>query len=136
MVDLTQFDMKSAAAEGADLHLRHPATGEPIFEDAKKTKPLSVRLLGRDAAAVQDALTEANRLHADGKIDEQERGMRVLIASTVGWSAGMEFDGKKLAFTPENARKLFTDPRTDWIAEQAIPFSLSRRNFAQNMKGN
>lgn len=130
-MDLARFDVKSAAQEGADLHLKNPFTSEPLMDDGK---PVCIRVLGRDAATVQDARKEADRLLAEGKIDEEERGRMAVIASVVGWSEALGLDGGALPYSPENTRKLLTDPRTDWIGEQIIPFVLARRNFARNIK--
>lgn len=128
-MDLTRYDVKSAAEKGADLHLKNPFDNEPLMDG---DKPVTITVLGRDAKAVQDARKEAEKRHAKGDIDETERGLLPLVASVVGWS-GIEFDGKALDCTPENVRKVLTDPRTDWIAEQIIPFTLSRRNYSGNI---
>lgn len=134
-MDLTKFDVRSAANTGADLHLKHPATGELLFCKDGET-PFVVRVLGRDSDAVQAASRECAKRRTKGEIDEAEAGAIVLVAAVCGWSDEMELDGEPLPYSPENAKKLMVDPRTDWIAEQVTPFSLGRKNYAQNMSGN
>lgn len=133
-MDLSNFDVKSAADKGADLHLKNPGTGEHLY--CSDGSPFVIRLLGRDAKAVQEALKTVNKAHTEGEVDEDERGLLMICSTIVGWSDEMELDGEKLPYSPENAKRLLSDPRTDWMAEQITPFTLSRRNFAQNMKGN
>lgn len=128
MIDLKRLDVASAAAAGADLHLKHPATLEPLFDG--KT-PATIRMLGRDAPAVRDAARAADRAVTAGEIDSGERLTRVLVAATVGWS-GIAVDGDE-EYSPEAARKLYTMPETDWVVEQVAPFFMDRANYAHNM---
>lgn len=128
MIELTRFDVASAASAGADLHLRHPSTLEPLFADGK---PATIRLLGRDAPAVRDAARAADRAVTAGEIDSDERLTRVLVAATVGWS-GIAVEGDE-EYSPEAARKLYTMPEADWVLEQITPFFMDRANYARNM---
>ncbi len=132
-MDLSNFDVRSAAEEGADLHLKHPATGEKLFARDGET-PFTVRVLGRDADVVQEAVRKSNELRAKGEIDEGEAGRMIVAAAVVGWHEEMELDGKPLRYSSKNVMVLLSDSRSDWLAEQITPFSLSRRNFALNMK--
>lgn len=123
-MDLTTLDVKSAAQKGADLVLKHPATGERL--DAV------LRVIGRDSPSVAAAMLDIERRKASGEVfDKEAEGIELLLAVIKGWR-GVEFDGEALEYTPDNARKLLTDPRTSWIGEQVAPFSLSRRNFVKN----
>ena len=101
-----------------------------MCEDGSK---FVIHVLGRDAPKVQEVLKEANRLHTEGKIDEVEQGLMTLVAAVTGWSDDMAIDGKVLPYSEVNARRLMTDERTEWVAEQVIPFSLARRNFANSI---
>lgn len=127
-MDLTRYDVRAAADKGADLRLRCPATNVPLGPDEA---PPTISLLGRDATAVREARKQAARELQDGKIDEAEMGIRVLIAATRAW-ANIELDGKALDCTEANIRRLYTDPRTEWVVEQVGPFVMSRRNIAGN----
>lgn len=130
-MDLSNFDVRAAAGAGAELHLKHPATGELLH--CSDGTPFTVTVLGRDAPEVQEAMRAANEKRAKGDVNEQEAGRLVVAATIAGWSAEMELDGKPLAFNAKNVMRLLTDERTDWIAEQITPFTLSRRNFVKNM---
>lgn len=129
-MDLTRFDVKSASTAGADLHLVNPMTGEKIGTDEA---PVSIRVIGRDSPVVRDTMSGIERRKTRGEnIDREEEGLELLCAVVVGWE-GIEFDGKPLEFSKENARKIFSDPRTEWVGEQVGPFALSRRNFVRNL---
>lgn len=129
-MDLTRFDVKAAAEKGAVLHVKHPSTGEKLYDG--KT-PVTITVIGRDSPSVVAAMRDIERRKAKGEdIDRNEEGLELLSAVVTDWQ-GVEFDGKPLKCTKANARKLFSDPRTEWIGEQVGPFALSRRNFAQNL---
>lgn len=134
-MDLAKFDVRAAANKGAFLHLRDPFTEEPMYCSDKKT-PFGLNVLGRDADALQQVVSDSRKELADGKIDHEELGIRTTVAAIVGWSDEMELDGKPFPYSPENARILIQDRRTDWIAEQLVPFYARRRNFVKNVGEN
>lgn len=129
---LASLSPTKAAEKGADLHLRHPATGELLFEKVRGTDvPVTVRLLGRDSKAVKDATKAAEKRRAKGAMTEAD-AVDIMAAAITGWSEGLCV--KKpgdLPYSPENARALLTNPDTEWVAEQIGPFSMSRRSFVQ-----
>lgn len=58
-MDFNAFDSRSTANEGRPLHLKHPVTGEPMFDgDA----PCRVIVLGTEGRVAQDAFREAAKL--------------------------------------------------------------------------
>lgn len=129
-MDLTALDVKAASEKGAVLHLKHPMTGEKLFDG---DEPVTVTVIGRDSPSVRSAMLDIERRKAKGEdITKEDEGLELLAVVTLGWS-GIEFDGKALEYSKSNARKLYSDPRTDWIGEQVGPFALNRRNFAHNL---
>jgi len=125
-MDLTQLDVKAASEKGAVLTIKHPMTGEPL-------EGVTITVIGRDSPSVRAAMLEIERRKAKGEtIDRDEEGLELLSSVVKGWE-GIEFEGQPLEFSKANARKLFSDPRTEWIGEQVGPFALSRRNFAKNL---
>jgi len=131
-MDLAKFDVRGAANQGADLHLKHPSTGKPLFCKDGKT-PFTIKVLGRDADVLQQALKSANQSELTDSSDDDTRGIAVMAASIIGWSDEMVVNGELFPYSPENAIKLVSAPETRWIGEQIGPFSLSRRNYVQNM---
>jgi hypothetical protein len=131
-MDLAKFNVAGAAGAGSDLHLKNPFTGDLIYCKDGKT-PFTIRVLGRDAKSVQDAVKESNRLLTEGAIDQDEQNIRAVASCVVGWSDEMAFQGKPLPYSPENCLKLLKAEETAWIGEQIIPFSMRRRNFVSNI---
>lgn len=127
-MDLSRYNVASAASAGADLHLRDPFTGELLWDGETA---VTIRIRGKDAPEVKAAAREADKAVVKGEADDTERMVRVLCAATVGWQ-GLSLDGDE-AFTHENVRRLYTDPATEWVVEQVAPFFLSRANYARNM---
>jgi len=131
-MDLSKFDVSAAASAGADLHLKHPATGEELFCD--DGSPFAIRVLGHDAESVQEAFRAIREKRAKGDLTEDQAAQRMVAHTIVGWPDDLTLDGEPLPYSPQNAMRLVTDKRTSWIAEQITPFALRRRNFAKNMK--
>jgi len=132
-MDLAKLDVRAAADDGASLHLRSPFTNEPLTgEDGKA---VTIRVLGRDSARVEEKRQEIERRKAKGEqITEKEQGIELLAVVMAGWSDNLGFDGEPLPFSFKNAVRLLSDPRTEWIGEQVAPFSLARRNFVGNVR--
>ena len=129
-MDLGRFDVKAAASEGADLHIKHPMTGEPLFDDGE---PVVVRVIGRDSPVVREKMAQLDKRKAGGEVlSKDDEGIELFCAVVVGWSH-IELDGEVLECNRDSIRRLMTDPRTEWIGEQVGPFALNRRNFAKNL---
>lgn len=58
-MDFNSFDSRSVADEGRPLHLKHPATGEPIFDG---DKPCIVHVRRTEGRIAQEAFREAAKL--------------------------------------------------------------------------
>lgn len=123
-MDLGEIDLAAAAEAGADLTVRHPVTGEPT--------DVVIRLLGVDSPTFR----QAQRLQIDAFAKSQRpepsvTRAQLLAAVTVSWDNVM-LDGADLAFSSENAVKLYTHPRASlWLAPQVDQFISARANFSK-----
>lgn len=139
--DLGDMDLAAAAARGAELELRHPATGQPIG--------ILIRLAGADSQTYLDAQRRILDLAArDGKrtVDSsvyERRAAELAAAVTMGWAyksqKGARLDsyervegmipwrGQELPFSDENAINVYLERR--WIREQIESFINVRANF-------
>lgn len=71
-MDFNAFDSRSVADEGRPLHLKHPATGELIWDDGGpadpdqpnegRSRPCIVHVLGTEGRVAQEAYREAAKL--------------------------------------------------------------------------
>jgi hypothetical protein len=137
--DMASIDsIALATEEPAELVLKHPVTGEPIYD--KAGKPAFVLLLGKDSAAAK----KHGRSQAQKIIDKRGRGktkaeeleasnVELLVALTKGWYL-VSFAGEPIEFecTPANARALYTDSKFDWIKDQVDEFSGDRSGFLKS----
>lgn len=130
-LDLSTLDVKTGADRGFKLELRHVATGAPLG--------LWIHILGADSDAYQEQMREFRRRAEDrlrheqrSKLTDEEseqQSLEILVATTRGWSENMKLDGALLPFSPENARKLYSDKRFPWIPDQIHRNQHNRANF-------
>ena len=122
------------ADEPRPMPVTDPVTGAPITNPDGSAVVLM--LYGQDSD-VYRRITDANanrRLeHAVGgrraKLTAEQlraESLEVVVACTAGWE-GIEWDGAPLAFSPANARKLYT--ALPWLQEQAEGFIGDRAHF-------
>ncbi|MEH6775537.1 MAG: hypothetical protein V7668_16555 [Cereibacter changlensis] len=82
-MDFTRFDSRAAAETPRALHLRHPASGEPLYADAERKKPCRVLVVGTESRAAQAELhalhkarmTEAKPGEAGASLEEVQAGL-------------------------------------------------------------
>lgn len=129
-MDLAKLSPRQAAEPGAELHLKDPATGDPLYSG--KT-PVTITVRGGDSEVVAEKRKEIERRRAKGEeINEAEAGAELLAAITIRWKGIGLRSTKALPCSPENAKKLYLDPDAEWICGQVGPFSRNRRNFVKN----
>ena len=119
--------------DGAVLHLRHPATGAPLFDGET---PVTITLAGKDSQRYRTAqrIISNRNIRQGRKVQHtvesfEADAIEVLAACTVTWS-GIELDGAAVPPTKDNARKLYADPRCAWLREQVDDFIDDRANFS------
>lgn len=63
-MDFSTFDSRAAAELGRELHIKHPATGEPIYDG---DKPCVVIVRGTESRKAQAALSKVRKAKMDGE---------------------------------------------------------------------
>ena len=132
--DLTKLDIIAKSEAGTPMMVLHPKDGAPIRNDDQK--PITITLKGRNSQAFKAAnrvIQERNRERAARGVtsnDEEARQNEIefLTAVTVTWDFS-ELDGQPFPPTPDNIRKLWSDARFSWIADQASRFAVNDGNF-------
>lgn len=76
-MDFSQFDSRAASERPRALHLKHPGTGEPIFDTDEKgnpdpKKPCQVLVLGIEGETGQKAILASQRARMAEKRDAKE----------------------------------------------------------------
>lgn len=131
-MDLSTLDTRDVANDGAIMELENPATGEKLMTEAGE--PITITLLGIDSDKLKKRQNElTNEVMKKGfrpKMTTAEKmesdRLATLSLATVSWS-NIEFGGKKLDCTAENARSLYKN--LPWLKEQADAFIGDRANF-------
>lgn len=137
MVDLSQFDTVKHAEAGMDMLLRFNGVA---LKDDKTGQPVTIRLMGKDAGdfrrrsheiankRIELSATKGVQLNFSSEEMELEH-IELLVMLTKGWS-GISLDGAELAFSEDNARKLYK--RFPWLREEVDKFTGTRTNYLGN----
>jgi hypothetical protein len=136
MLDLSTLDASTPAEEGSPVEIEHPVTGAPILND--DGKPWTIYVRGEDSPSVRDMLKRQHnkfteRLRKRGQLGdadsaEQER-VEKMQAATIRWENAPDLDSEPFPYSNANARKLYSDPRFPWVAEQVQSAMTDRKRF-------
>jgi len=125
-MDLSQLDVQAAAENGANLEVRHPATGIVI-------PGMTITVLGTDSKTYRNAIKARlrQRVNQRKKNDfdpekAEKEAVELLADLTVDWD-GISLDGQVLKCNRENCITVYS--RFAWIREQVDEFIGDRANF-------
>ena len=123
--DLGSLNTVDACNTPTEIEIKHPTTGAPTG--------VFFSVLGRDSdvyrSRIRSMADESLRKQATGKAQPEtldsleKRNTEALVAATTGWRTGDEptvtLSGEKLAFSADNARKVYEQlfPVRDQVAE-------------------
>jgi hypothetical protein len=126
-MDFSTIDLAANADRGADCHLEHPVTEEPLFTD--DGKPVTIRVLGQDSREFRAAVAAIADKARTGKqtLDKAEANAIELLSRVVVRWEGIVWDGKPLDCTPENVRMFLS--KFPPIRRQLDEFIGNRANF-------
>jgi hypothetical protein len=141
-MDFTAFDSRAAAEKGRDLHIKHPATGELIFDGEK---PCIVVVRGTESREAQAALSRLRKMkvaEGDEKADEttlEDMHQRLVETATplvVGFRNINR--GNKPATAPDDVAWFLNlqlingvDGEQSFV-EQVVSYATKRSNFLGN----
>lgn len=131
-MELSVLDTKKKANAGSFLHLKHPATGEPLYDNDDQSKPVGLYLMGKDSdvfaktrhKSMNEALNGKKKTTRTSEQLEIE-GIGLLSEMTTGWQ-NLSLDGNS-EFSRDTIAELYT--RMSWVREQANLFIDDRANF-------
>lgn len=144
-MDFTQFDSRAGAETAGRLHLKHPATGIPLYADEAHEQPCIVLVKGTEARSAQAAMRAARQAKlAGGKTGEDadstlEDLHADLVKSAVPLISGFEniLRGKDAA-TAADAEwflnlNILNGQKDDFsFVVQVFEFASSRANYLGN----
>lgn len=130
-MDLSKLNMTEHADKGAKMQVLHPATGEVL-------DGVTITLLGDDCTLQKQRYAELrrnafkNKNQIDKALDRaEETALDLRISKTIAWE-GIDWNGGPFECTPENVRKIYSDPGFSWLVEQVDRFTAERSNFLSN----
>jgi hypothetical protein len=103
------------------LALLNPKTNEPTTAFIELASPEHQARKRIDLARTRKLRTEysqTGKMPSSDPVDDIDEETDYLVASTLGWNLSQ--GGAPVAFTAEAARKLFTDPKKQWVRTQAL----------------
>lgn len=105
--------------DSAPVPLVNPKTGLPtgaFITLAGPEHPARRKRSMDIARQVRATLQRRGRLDSDPE-DDMAESIDLLVIATLGWS-GLSRGGKPIPFSPEAARELYKDPRSQWVVAQ------------------
>lgn len=127
-MDIAELYTSDAHEEGAEVQLKHPATGEPL-DVFIKVKGVDSRSFRQSLRKKQRAMLSALASKEDGaEVDEDQLDAEALAEATIGWR-GIKQDGEEYEFSKERARTLYL--KSPGIRSQLDAFISNRRNFTK-----
>lgn len=134
MTDLSIFNTEKLASDGAELHLAHPVTGEPVYLDDEQKMPITIAIMGTDSDVYQKALQKAAVKARNAKSKNNESDFEQALTETIelyadmtlGWT-NINHEGKALKFTRDNAVLLYKTYKE--IRKQVGDFAAEKANF-------
>jgi len=137
-MDFNQFDSRKASETGRELHLSHPATGEPLYNEGE---PCIVIVKGLESAAGQEAVTRWRREMMKTEDSAERATVRdQMMATAIPLVVGFKNidNGDRPAKAPDDVEWLLNmhipngQPGERSFLEQVVDFATKRRNFLGN----
>ncbi len=150
VLGLDEVDTVPASNEGAVMQVRHPGTGDVLYNKDgvrapdgkgwdKEPTPMTITLAGRDSDRFKQATrrvirmrTERNkgRRSPDTSPEQNDNENReILVSCTLGWNITLGDGVTKPEFSPDECRVLYA--KYPWLEEQADFFVGDRSNFTR-----
>jgi len=139
-MDFTAYDSRAAAETGRDLQLKHPVTGDLMFDG---DKPCMVNVIGSESREAQAAIRAVQKAKTKSEKDEEqniENLHKLLVQTATPLVKGFKnIDrGDKPAKAPDdvdwllNLQLINGQDGEESFVEQIAKFATRRANFLGN----
>lgn len=117
-LDLDTFEDKLTS----DLTLKNPSTGAPtaaVITVLGPEHPARKKIQFDRARRMRAEFSRSGKLAITDPVEDVEEETEFLVACTMGWT-GIALAGAPVAFSTDAARKLYTDPKRQWLRVQVL----------------
>jgi hypothetical protein len=125
--DLDSFEDISAG----DYVVKHPETNQPtaiVITLAGPEHPNRKKIAFAHQRRLRKVLQQTGKLQLADPEEEEADEVDMLVACTLGWK-GVSVAGKPLAYSAENARTVYGDPKRRWLRDQVKAALNEREHF-------
>jgi hypothetical protein len=126
------FDLSTVVLEqSVELELRHPVSKEPLgakIHLAGQQHPLRKKIVHERQRRLRKQFQRSGKFAFVDPAEEEEDTLEFVVGCTLGWS-GISFDGKPLDFSPDNARRIYADPKLAWLRDQVVALLYDDESF-------
>lgn len=138
-LDLNLADLTLPDEAGMEVTNKHGAATGWTWFFAGPGHPATIAADERQAKRLLAVMDEQERTRVNGRKwkgtgdtpeDIRERTIEYIAARLLRWTDGMTLDGQPFPCTPENARKMLSNPALG-IYEQANDFLRDERSFTK-----
>lgn len=134
MLDFAALDTRSKSTTGVQFIVKDPRSGR-AWKNAAGADAF-ILLAGYNSSAFENAQAAANEHRAAlaarditmSRDELREERAAIVAACTMGWNFDA-LDGQPFDYSAENAARLWSDRRIDWLLNAAYSYILNEANF-------
>jgi hypothetical protein len=129
-LDLDAFD----DAQSATVILKNPATGAPTaasIDVLGPEHPVRKKIMMDRARKLRSDFQRTGKLSMNDPLDDIDDETDFLVASTTGWT-GLTSNGQALAYSADESRRLYTNPKKQWLRAQVKKALDEAERFIQS----
>lgn len=127
------FDTESKSESGAWLHLKNPATKQPVYLDNDPDLPVRIRLKGPESRTWKKFLMKASREKDEGRRELDDIALQdaqLYAAMTMEWDNLPGADGEPAVFSRDLAVEVYRKHAD--LRNQMFRFIAERENFLES----
>ena len=129
-LDLDAFD----DAQSATVILKNPATGAPTAASVDvigPEHPVRKKIMMDRARKLRSDFQRTGKLSMNDPLDDIDDETDFLVACTTGWT-GLTASGQPLVYSTDESRRLYTNPKKQWLRAQVKMALDEAERFIQN----
>ncbi len=118
----------------APLVLKSPVTGDPtdaVIQLSGPENPVRKQIHMDRVRKARAELRATGNVTLTDPADDYDTDTDYFVTCTLGWS-GLQSGGTELPYSADAARKLYTDPKTQWVRKQVAAALAEAQRFIKD----